>query len=549
MRDNREKWRFYKHPSKPALKSEEVRYWKNALTKLLKVGIELEFNLPEKKGSCKGDNAHCPCIHIDEGCWKECANISVCKINACVDTCKNKKPSCFANMCETCKEYEFMCLGTNCIEFVSACFSCNKFDRDCEKCNKKYNLDKDPEHIRNKLIKELNPSGSYGNVGKTGVVSITQDGSLQGDKGVEIITVGRRPDYYEFYQMIKRILVMCEENGAYLNERCSSHMHLLTSYYDNGAGIFNELEKDMPEIIAANFHQLCRRYQNAITWMTMALADPTHMTRWEKFRISVLDVTPVSKSMSEVKNIICEKSQHASNKEKYGWTNYSNMRFKDNKISRFHVEMRVADSTMCPSFYAGIACLFHSLVIKAAEISRYGILKVGEDGWLKEANSLKKAILNGTGGYDGDRVSNTTHVLDYKEQYVEQSIELINQLKGILMKLGPAYDVLIKLANQPVALRRIAGDKWEDIENSLAVGMAESDQIEFRMNEIIDLRHIEDCKSIEEWIEEVSKVANDIEEDEFAVEITKKEVKQFINNKMREGELIWSDTTGSIIAI
>ena len=549
MRDNRDKWRFYNHPSKPPLTAEDVRYWRSALTKLLKVGIELEFNLPEQKGVCKGDNAHCPCIHIDQDCWKECANTKECSKTPCIDTCENRSPDCTAEKCEKCKDYKLACLGTNCIEFVSACFTCKKFDKNCDTCPKKYDVSKDPKQIRQYMTNELNPSGNYGKVSQSGVVSITTDGSLSGDKGVEIITIGRRPDYWEFFRMSKKILDMCTEKGAFLNERCSSHMHLLTSYYDNPDSRINELERDMPETIVANFHQLCRRYQNAITWMTMALDNPRHMTRWEKFRISVLEVSPVTKSMQEVNQQICNKSQKLANKEKYGWVNYTNTQFSGNMISKFHVELRVADSTLCPSYYAGLACLFYALLIKAAEISRYGVLKIGDEEWLDRATTIKDTMLNGTGGYDGGRMSDTRHTLEYREELIYQSFELINQLKGILMKLGPAYDILAKLAQQPVALRRIDGDKWEDIENALAVKMEESDQIEFRINEVVDLRYIEDCRSIEEWISEVSKIVNDLEDANMAMEITKEDIKKFVDNKMRDGELIWSDSTGAMIAL
>lgn len=544
MRDNRNRWFFYNHPSKPPLSSEEVRYWKNALAKILKVGIEFEFNLPEQKGSCKRDNVHCPCVNIDDGCWRECSNKQTCENIGCYSTCENKTDACDPEMCGECDTYKFKCLGTNCVSFICACFSCDKFEKNCDTCSKKYNKLKDPKYIRQALKEELVPSGHYGNVGQTGVVSIVQDGSLSGDKGAEIITVGRRPDYFEFYNMAKKILDMCAKKGAYLNERCSSHMHLLTSYYQDN---ISELEKSMPEIIVANFHQLCRRYQNAITWMSMALDDPNHMTRWEKFRISVLEISPVTKSMSDVAAQIAEKSNKLANKDKYGWVNYNSTHFIGNAIDIFHVEMRVADSTMCPSYYAGMACLFYSLLIKAAEISRYGVLKVGDEGWLKHATILKEAILNGTGGYDGARVGYTKNALNYREEYTSQGIEMLNQLKGILIKIGPAYEVLLKLVQKPVALRRIDGDTWKDIENDIAVEVKDTDQIEFRLNEIIDLRHIEDCRTIEEWITEVSKIANDT--NDIKINITKDTVSTFVDTKMRAGKLIWSDITGSIISI
>ena len=75
MRDNREKWSFYELPARQRLTSEQVLYWKNALGKILKIGMEFEFNLPEKKnGSCKGDSNTCPCVNLSmtNKCWQQC---------------------------------------------------------------------------------------------------------------------------------------------------------------------------------------------------------------------------------------------------------------------------------------------------------------------------------------------------------------------------------------------------------------------------------------------------------------------------------------------
>jgi len=446
-------------------------------------------------------------------------------------------------MCKGCGNYKLSCLGTSCVEFISRCFICRDFGKNCKTCPKKYDPKQDPKNVRQLLHDELRPSQHYGKVGSSGVVDITMDGSLLGDKGVEIITIGRRVDFWEFYTMSKRILDRAVDLGAYLNERCGLHMHLLASYYEADRGI-NEMEKDMPEIILANFHQLCRRYQNAMTWMTMALDDPNHMTRWEKFRVSVLGISPVTKDM---KIVIDEVARNAGG-NKYGWVNYNRVRFNGDKISRFHVEMRVPDETLCPSIYAALACMFYALVIKAIEISRYGLLKVGEEEWLKKAKKMKDAIMNNCSDWDNkDRFSHTEKAFDYKEDYITESLDLVDQLKGILLKLGPAHDILVKLAEQPVALRRIDGEKWEDIEKDLKVEINESDQTELKLNEIIDLRIIEDCKTMAEWITEVSKVVK--EDKDIDQKVTDEDIELFVNGRIREGEVIWSDSIGSIIAI
>ena len=548
MKDNRDKWQFYTHPSKAVLSASDVRYWKELLKKLLKVGLELEFNLPQQKDTCKGEDSRCPCIYIDEGCWEECKHVSRCKVTPCYDTCSNRTNECKPEDCATCKNYKFMCLGTSCVDFLSSCFKCTRFKKNCDTCPYKYDPSKDPAQTRKYLKEKFKPSGSYTSVGEHGVVGITTDGSLMGDKGVEIITVGRRVDFFEFYQMAKKIIDEVSNKGGYLNERCGAHAHVLTSYYSDNQ--VNEMERDMPEIILANFHQLCRRYQNAMVWMTSALGNPNHITRWEKFRVSVLEISPITKQMIDV---VDEVAGHAGG-NKYGLVNYNRTRFnsktgKDVRI--FHIEMRVADATLCPSVWASIACLFYALAIKAVEISRYGTLKVGGDGWMKRAKAMKKSILNNCGDYNGNnRLSDTKDVFNYQSNFIEESHDMLSQLKGILIKFGPAYDILTKLADKPASIRRMEGESWEKIESDLKTDIDVSDKIEFKISEVVNLRLIEDCKSIKEWITEASKITKEINENEAEeIDISEEDVKNYINTKMEDGEMIWSNSTGSVISI
>ncbi len=542
MKNNRERWQFYSHPSKPILTSQEVRYWKESLKKLLKVGIEFEFNLPEQKGSCRGDNAQCPCIHLDDGCWQECSLISKCRKELCYDTCNNRVPKCDPDNCAECKAHNFRCIGISCVDFVSNCFICNKFNKNCDTCSKKYNDEKDPAHIRRLLTQDLQPSKSYGKVSRSGVVGVTVDGSLLGDKGVEIITVGRRIDFWEFYNMSKKIIDKVTAMGGYLNERTGVHMHVLASYYEEGGSI-NELEKDMPQLILANFHQLCRRYQNALTWMTMALGDPNHMTRWEKFRVSILGISPVTRDMRHV----MEEVAGNSGGNKYGFVNYNKCRFNKSSISRFHIEFREPDSTLCPSWFAALACIHYALVIKAVEISRYGLLKVGDEAWLNKAIRMKEVILNGKGNWDEHRTSDTSDLLEHVDYFVQESLDLVGQLKGILLKMEPAYDISIKLAERPVSLRLIDGNTWEDIENELAVKLDETDQLELKLSEVIDLKLIEDCSDVDEWATEVKKCLD--RDKDIDLEAKEAQIKSFVENKMREGDMIWSTSAGCVVAI
>ncbi len=560
MRDNRDKWRFVQHKTKPVITTQEVVYWKNTLKKVLKIGTEFEFNLPEQKGTCKGDSNACPCVKMGEDkCWEKCAKIATCFAKPSFDICEQQTGTCEPDECAMCSHYKpskkIDCVGIYCPSFISACLLCKSFKANCPTCEHKYDPKKNPDEIRELITMEMNPSQSYGTVAESGVHSITTDGSLLGKKGVEVITVGRRVDYWEFYKMCKNIIDASIGKGAYINERTSIHMHLLASYYGkmfpgDSSGVpasISELEKSMPEIILANFHQLCRRFQNAITWMTIGLDDPARITRWEKFRVSVLDVSAIMNTMSGVKEAV---SQNAGG-NKYGWVNYNYTTFdKKGDISRLHLEMRMMDCLLSPSACSAMACMFYAMMIKAVEISRWGIVEIGDSAWMEQAKKIKEALMNGTGDYGGDRFSNTKNLHKYHDILIGESLDIVRQLKHILIKIGPAYEVLEKLAENPCGIRRCQGRTWDEIEKDLAVITTEDDDLHIAVVECIDLRYVAECKDVEEWILEISKVLKEDEDLSLGKDDSVEDrVTKFIDHRRDDGEVIWSETLGTMLMI
>jgi hypothetical protein len=386
------------------------------------------------------------------------------------------------------------------------------------------------------------------------------DGSLLGKKGAEVVTIGRRVDYWEFYKMLKRIIDETVGRGGYVNERCSTHMHLLASYYGKmvsmgdgkGSSVPNrvsEMERNMPEIVLANFHQLCRRYQNAMTWMTMGLDIPEHMTRWEKFRVSVLEISAVTDSMSKV----LQRVSSNAGGNKYGWVNYNPVEFDSNgSVRRFHVEMRAADGLLSPSALAAIGCMYYALAIKAVEISRYGLLEVGDESWMEQAREVKEAMLNNMKGYqDGDRFGDTRKLHKYREILIGESLDLVRQLKNILIRIGPAYDVLEKLAEAPCAVRRCDGDTWEKIENDLAVIVNDEGRLDIALSEIITLNQVCECQNLEEWIGTVGQILRNDPEMEIDPDnaVLEDNIREYIDAKRDDGELVWSKRIGGPIMI
>ena len=533
---------------------------KQNLSRILKIGAEFEFNLPEEKtGTCKGVSFTCPCIHYgndDRDCWKGCVNMVSCSESPGMFKCENRTDECLPEDCMSCDKFAFKCIGDLCGNRIAPCIACTDFEMQCSTCEHRYDPNKNPDAIRQACINKFNPSGSYGVVSESGVHAVTTDGSLLGQKGMEVITTGRRVNYWEFYQMSKDIIDTALARGGYSNERCSVHMHGLASYYGTGGDRgqrMSELERPVPEIVLANLHQLFRKYQNAITWMTTGLGDPARLTRWEKFRVSLLPISAVTQPMRKV----VQDVQSHSGGNKYGWANYKFCKFNnDGDLSTLHVEIRAMDGLLSPSAIAAMACLYYALFIKAVELSRYGILKIGTKEEYEKALEVKDALMNNTADWqEGNkygRFSDTKNLSKYTDVLVAESFDLIAQVKHILASVGPAYDVLEKLAEAPCSLRLCDGKSWQQIEKELQVELTEEGQFEFQLNRIIDTRKIVSKETQSSWIAAVAEELYTAAGDELEVaslDEMQDKLSIHIEGKQADGEMIWAQKIGSMIKL
>jgi hypothetical protein len=188
------------------------------------------------------------------------------------------------------------------------------------------------------------------------------------------------------------------------------------------------------------------------------------------------------------------------------------------------------------------------MMIKAVEISRYGVIEVGDSEWMEQARVIKNALMNGTGDYGGERFSDTRKLEKHYGVLIEESLDLVNQLKHILMRMGPAYQVLEKIAEKPCSLRRIHGDDWDKIEKDVCVEIAEDDKLYVLIDECIDLRYTHHCKSLEEWINQTAKILAE-NPDINPENDVKQQIENYITRKKNDGEMIWSDTLGSVIKL
>jgi hypothetical protein len=120
-----------------------------------------------------------------------------------------------------------------------------------------------------------------------------------------------------------------------------------------------------------------------------------------------------------------------------------------------------------------------------------------------------------------------------------------------LINIGPAYEVLEKLAERPCALRRCEGQSWEEIEKSLEIIMNEEGKLDVALSEIVTLNQVSECKDLDEWIQTTGQILRkdptlEIDVDNAVIEDT---IRDFIDKNREDGKLVWSNRIGSPIMI
>lgn len=548
MINQSDEWVFIKRPSRPALSNQDVTYWKEALQKLLKVGVEIELNLPEKSGSCDRQNFMCKCTSIFTPLKKMPST------QACYEQCLNWNDG----ECDIAKEHG--CAGVYCVSFATPCPGCNKYDRGCSKCPELYDLRKDPRHVRESIGKILKPTRFVGAHGSHGVYKVCKDGSLLGDGGVEIATVGKRVQFFPLYDMLSHITKLCDKYGAYVDERCSIHVHLLASYLTPGfsgndkGGEFlqqpiSEMEQSLPEVVLANFHQLVRRYHCALIWLSSAGESMNHFTRWEKFRKSVLPFSTLQRKMSVVTQ---EVNKASKSKRKYAMMNYEQLQFDEHgDVSQLHVEARYMDGNICPSVITAHACLVYGMMLKAVELSRYGVLQSGTPEYMEQQKEMYNCLCNGDGPWDGSRFSDTSNIGPYVKTLREQATQLVRLVKSTLTEHTPADEILRSLAETPLTYHRIKGKSWEEIEDMFIRREPQgNNELDNSMMRIIAVGAVAECEDTEEWVHTVTQqiaTEREVGDDGEKTKELREQVRTLVDSKLDNRSVFWSREIGGYL--
>lgn len=551
--------KFQQKTSRPPLTRDQCSYWLDVLPKIIKIGTEFEINLPEATAPLKKtDNA--TCVHSDKPCVTDCTNLESCLVERHPTFCKTREDGTFlggsfacpaksdddTKSCKGCDGWALNCRGLQCASHTPYCSVCPSFSRPGQTIESS-DIRRDAESVRREMKELFMPSGFVGTVGQSGALDVVKDGSLV-DGGIEVPTVGRRVHWQSFYNMCKGIIDPIVARGGFVNERCGQHFHILAGYFKkNVHHKISELEQPLPEIVLANLHQLNRRYELAMFWMMSCGEGMEHLTRWARFRQSIYQYSALRNKMSRIQkelaaNIACMGG--SSQNGKYASVAYHFCDFNaEGDVDTFHIENRIADGCLSPAVISAWAMLTYAMVMKAVRLSQYGVMEVGDQEFGEQVKQVSPHLIEGgRRDWGSNRFADTSGIGPSIPFLRETSRELVQLLKPELYNMGPAFDILMNLADKPCSLRRIEGDSWDKIEDDLYGPYAKTNLLhdyasEEEVRELVDLAGIVECEDVSTWVEEV---AANLGQEVAGVEATVEEL-------LSSGRYRWSDAIGSLI--
>ena len=132
-----------------------------------------------------------------------------------------------------------------------------------------------------------------------------------------------------------------------------------------------------------------------------------------------------------------------------------------------------------------------------------------------------------------------------------QSTVCSRVVKNTLSEQSPADEILRSLAVRPIAIRRIAGQTWKDIENTFIRQEPKTkNSLEDSMTKLIGLGAISECDDAEEWIDTVTQqiaTQGNIGDDKEKTDELREKVRTVITGKLAKRSVFWSRDIGGYL--
>lgn len=336
--------------------------------------------------------------------------------------------------------------------------------------------------------RDLAPSGSLEQLGTNGVLDVQTEHC-----GVEIRVIGRQPHFRALQRQYRLIMAVLVAHGARSRPTCGTHFHLLTP----------GLAEPVPEIILANLWNLTRRYAPELKFLTSGgdRREALCRRRNHNSHLEMVRHSPGLMTMAQIRQTLQESRTVPAHQN---FLNLEHLGFTDSgEVSPLHLEFRFPDADLSPTSVTAKTFLFLAMLLKAVDLSQYGVIHVGKIGpWRRKVELLDRLSNN-----DGNLATSDTSAItdEIIEELRQGGYELLDLLTPTFERFvdSPALEILQALAEQPISLRRCAGYTWDDIEASLVnhicldeVGL---DKTDHRLMQRVELNEWAGLPSAEAW--------------------------------------------------
>lgn len=379
------------------------------------------------------------------------------------------------------------------------------------------------EEFQPRIEEALQPSGDMNQLGELGVYDVIREHC-----GIEILVIGRHPHWDALLNQYNRIILPLLAEKIRMRPTCGLHFHIL------GTG----LAEEVPEIILANLWNMARLFAPGLKFITSAGKNRQALCRRRQHNAhqEFMRLSPEKQSMSEIQDVL-KKSMDVP--EHQNFFNIEHIRFSESgNIANFHLEFRFPDGDLCPVSITAKTFLFMTMMLKAVEISKFGLLKVDSGPLMKTNNKLIDMISNNNGKL---ATSDTAAVDDTAlEKYRNNAQGLLFFLKSIFLLLdNPGETVLRQLASEPISLRRSQGKSWEEIEDDLLSHIHPQpalDSSDYELIKIIELGLLPSIGNKNCWLEAAAQFLH----------LPKKEISKRLQSYKNRSP-VWQEELGSIV--
>jgi len=359
------------------------------------------------------------------------------------------------------------------------------------------------EDLMPHLIEALQPTQDLNRLGRYGVLNVVSEHC-----GVEIQVIGRLPHYNALLQQYRDLFAQLPE-GIRARPTCGLHYHVLAV----------GLAEPVPEIILANVWNLTRRYAPNLRFLTSAGDQMTALCRRRNYtsHLEMVRLSPGTMSMAQIQQALRESRVVP---EHQNFLNLEHITFDDNgAVRNFHLEFRFPDADLSPTSIVAKTFLFLAMLLKAVELSQYGVIHVGKiDEWRRKCQLLDWLSNNDGSLATSDTSQITPEIIDELRAGCRELLEL---LKPIFVRFAraagegseehPAFEVLSLLAETPLSLLRVSGRGWSEIEQLLSERAAAAtsgnvwDKSDRRLIRAIELAELTGYPAPEAWKWEIAR--------------------------------------------